>query len=615
MANMQDAGSTEDIIESKIMFQLPDGDGGLARKREIQEFVCDSGLSATFAEGEITNITLASNGLMLDPSQTFLSFKLTYTSGTGTTNDGQVILPCGAASLINQLDIYSFGGVSMESLPDYNLIAAILDRYTLSDRWYREFGALEAYPPIYGDDSEQYSYMAAQSIVLKDTTESWDYASLQAAATSGYAPATGGCGKKGAVQRYCQSFYTGRQIALPLRHSGLFGTNRYIPLNVLGNIRISIKWELAKKCFQFIKLSPTRNTKTGLPEATAGAVEVAADADKNIARGAADTAAAVQTADVNSTIYQHQNGGRGDAWRAPASSAWGTSPTGVIGSYSVTNVKLVAAVVQLSSAMQMSIDNAVRGAGLPLHFPTFARSRLNLAAETTGSISLLLPKNVSNALALFAVFQTDPASTSATADGTTSAGIYGGAFYSAVANKFDFWQKGVSQWQFRVGTEVFPRFQVRDPMVGMRISMEAIPKFPWADKLASCPYPRYSSRYEQYVPVDPNEGAAPVTSGNGLTNTPVRMFCNPACCIDEQWYPNSFIMGVNLQSTPGLPLSGISTVSGAQPMLEVLMQNSSELGARVGKNERIDLKSDLVLIMQYTRVLMITPGQNVIIKE
>lgn len=609
-----DGMNTEDIIESKIMFQLPDGDGGLARKREIQEFVCDSGLSATFGEGETTNITLASNGLMIDPSQTMLSFRIKTSGFTG-----QAILPCGAASLINQLDIYSFGGVSMESLPDYNLIAAILDRYTLSDRWYKEFGALEAYPPIYGDASEQDAFVAGQALSIDSASEAAFNFGVQAVSTTpGYAPQTGGCGRRGAVQRYCQSFHAGRQIVMPLRHSGLFGTNRYIPLNVLGNIRISIKWELAKKCFQSITLPSVYNTALGVPIKTAhdaGALDTTDD-DLNVVLAAGTTAANVVDANVITVNRIQRNGGRGDCWRTLCAADWATAPTHVIGSYQISQVKLVAAVVQLSSAMQMSIDNAVRGAGLPLHFPTFNRARLNLAAETTGTVSLVLPKNVSNALALFAVFQTDPANTTAVASATQTS-VCGGAFYGAVANKFDFWQKGVSQWQFRVGTEVFPRFQVRDPMVGMRLSMEAVPKFPWADKSASVPYARYSSRYEQYVPLALGTAAdlAVSSATSAAACTPTRMFNNPAVCLDDQWYPNSFVMGVNLQSTPGLPLSGISTVSGAQPMIELLMQNSSELGARVGKNERIDLKSDLVFIMQYTRVLMITPGQNVIVKE
>lgn len=600
--------SPDQLLESKVLFTLPDGDAGIARKREIQEFVADSGYGATFLENDTTTFTLASNGMMIDPSQCYLSFTLTVDPVEVTDQGAHPILEEGAKALINQITITSFGGQVMEELPDYNIYGAVVDRYTLSPEWFRKHGHDEAWPPHKWTDpgaNRNFAWDGTNST----THNLGDYqtilnaagAHLTAASAHGLSAnvpaASYNPGKCGAMYRYCSSLVNGRKITLPLRHSGLFGSSKYIPLNVLGNIRLAIKWELARKAFRCVILKRLPNDPPLI--------------------GSTDLAAASPSTQVYVDEVMKHFPYEGDQWqqydssKAPSATTFDTLVS--VPTYTITKVKLICAMVQASAAMQQAIDAAVNGEGLPMHFSTYARSRTALAGgaqPASGSVTAILPKNVSNASSLFALFHTDLQDTSMPTNPHQSGSLYvGGQTSSMLAGQFDFRQSGVRDWQFRIGTEFYPRFVVRDASIGHRISMEAIPRLKWADQEPAIDLQRYSWQ-DNYTLVSARQDASDPKNESSVG---YQMSYFPGVHIDDEVYPNSFVMGVNLQSTPGLELSGISTVSGAQPMLE--LQIDSTKSEKELANERYYNKKSLLLFMQYTRVLLLSAGQNVVVKE
>lgn len=567
----------DDIVESKLMFATPEGDGALARKREIQEFPCDAGVAAIFNPGDTTQITIASNGMVIDPSNTFLSFKLTLSGAKSTAAAAlNVILPTGAAGLINQLDILSYGSTTIESLPDYNIFAALLDAYTLTKDWKKNYGGHEAMPPV-GDEDSAYVPPSKDDGKVPPVPTYTLFPSSTAANSSGAFDGTAVAGTPSlsgralAMAKYCQSLAVGRHVALPFRHSGLLGNSRYIPLNVLGTLRLQIRWERAEKVLQVVGFGSTYECPPVPIQGTAGG-----------ANGYTDGALAGLTA----------------------------------GTYTITDVKLVASVVQLSSSMQDAIDKSVAGGGLPIYFPTYARMRTSVEPNAAGSITQLLPKNAATALSVFSVFYTDPANTSGVyvaADDYKSGALCVGTAFQALANKFDFWQKGCRQWQYRFGTDLFPRFQVRTASTGYKVAIEAIPKLPWMDKVASCPRERYSWENEYAcISQTPQTDQATMIAGGVAVIPNIQ---NPKLALDVEHYPNKFFMGVNLQSTPGIAMSGLSCTSGTQPQIEVVLSGADQIGMANAGNERCKLKSDLITFLWYQRVLQIFPGQNVMVKE
>lgn len=550
----------EEIMESRLMYSLPDGDGGFAQKREIQEFYCDAGPGATFKGGDAAMFTLSSSGMVIDPSNTFLFFKVQLTAANITSTPASnviPILPTGASGMINQIDILSYGGVTIESIPDYNLLAAILDAYTISKTWRKEFGLQEAYPPVADEDRAN---VQTNAVAVNSST------GVFAAPTTGKV----GVGFSSALQRYSKSLLEGRYICLPLRASGLFGGQKYIPLNVLGTLRIQIRFEYLNKFVQLVGLDcVSASTALGY-----------------------ESGLAVKTADATYA----------------ATNALALS----VGDYTVSELKMVCAMVRLSSAMQSAIDAAVKGDGLPMHFASWARMRTNIpGGSAAATLTQVLPKNASNVLSVFSVFYTDPAAsaTTAVADEAKTGAIGGGTTVSLLSNKFDFWQHGVREWQYRVGTSVFPAFRVRNAVEGYKVSMEAIPRLPWADKGASCPLERYTWEGQEKAHY----------AGYGTTCTAVAAedwypnISNPKFATDSEHYPNKFIMGVNLQATPGLPLSGLSTASGQQPIIEISQYGN--LNPVVIGNERMLQNSELITWMHYMRVIVLQSGQNVTVKE
>lgn len=596
----------EEIIADRMLFDLPDGDAGVAKSRQIMEFTCDSGQSAVFTPGMTTYFTLPSNGGVLDTSLTFISCRVQLSGFTGWP-----ILPRGGQSLIENFEITSFGGQFIEQINDYNVIAAAIDSYTLSHRWRYYNGEMEGFPPVPDPSGFHPAVASCANNIFPKTDGTYSLKVAAAAGVGGIAVAlepAGALGLRSRMLRYVQSWTaapasgastenSGRTLLIPLRHSGLFGNTQVVPLNSFGQLRIAIKWAAANKAFQVVGLQASYPLAGPIGDAHLTGVEDAA------------------TLTSESSVVGH--------WRkqfGTAAAASGFTSTAVIGTYTVTACKIVSAVVQVSAAVQDTMNRAVEGNGLPIHFPTYARFRTQVPANSAGAFSFVVQKNVSSASSLLAWWVTDPANTTATDDAKIQddTQVRGGTTYSALADKFDMWQGGIRGWQFRIGTEVMPRFQVREQRTGYAISMEAVPKPPMADLTPCVPFHRYSDEGEKYMPVSASSFASMVV-GSGSSGNGLRAYFVPGLHIDDENYPNRFLIGVCLQSTPGFELAGQSTVSGSQAQLEIQLANAASLGTQYGgliaQNERINLNKDLFLCMVYRRVALVTGKQNVSVKE
>lgn len=541
----------EEVLAEKLMYALPSGDAGIARRRKIVKQVNQNGVRQTFQAGDQIIIPLSSNGNAIDPE----GFRVNFLLRTSGVNGAETnYLPIGGHGLIQRLRILGHGGVVLEDLPDYNVFAGTIIPYIYKQDFYDKHGDLEAFPPF----MKSASAVAGEGLTQSQQTDAYTFAGAVQADTGVSDMSVGPLAEWRIQTARLNQSTGGLYVSLPLRFSGIFGGKKLIPAHLMGQLQLEITLAPYEDAF-------TQSTVNGETWNT-GDMKVTAPSDET------------------------------EIWPS-ADSAQTTLPT-----YTITEVEAVFPTVTLAAKMNESLEKVVNGEGLPFHFPTYAVAKKPIAASEAGEGTHSISRNTSNAIAVLLAIRDTPGA------GTTNTQLT-----RQIANRsFDTWQKGIRRWQVQLGTTSYPDFRVEHAHETLPLTLEAIPyhyrdaekpslglqKFSWENQMGNL---RKAATGTMIMPLDYAYEAG--HEGKAME----------ACVGNPEWGPRHYVIGYNFETTPGMELSARSTVSGVNPQVHYYQDNSltfSELAA-----ERFQTAGMMYLWLIYTRILMIMAGGNVVLKE
>ena len=211
-----------EIINAKALYAMPEGDSGLVRERRLERVPSDQ---TSYTAGDVMKFVLSSQGRMIDPSNTYISFKLTRTGAPANTIG---YLPIGVQGLFEEVKTQAWNGTVMEDLKDYNVNAALQDRVAMNGEDKAVYGSHEGFLPQ-GVDQVPWSVVGQG----KNNT-----VAAQRAALHGYE----------------YQLRSGSTFTVRLRHSGLWGMSQFIPLKQLGQISLEIKLAAVQHAFAIMKV-------------------------------------------------------------------------------------------------------------------------------------------------------------------------------------------------------------------------------------------------------------------------------------------------------------------------------------------------------------------------
>lgn len=603
---MESSAGRAAALESKFAFQLPEADFGLVNRRQTVRFAAKQN---SYAPGATAEIEIQSQGGFIDPQESYFTaeIEVTRTSG-GVFNDTSspegkarsaavtFQLKYGVEGMIRRMRVLSYNGTALEDIQDYDVITAlhdnVVDLKKCDPAEYESSGR----PPC-----RDVSDLEVGSLPYIDITGAVDYITGVQASTADMELGTTDDLPVGYARRfrhYSEAFEQtgGKPVAWKCRASGLFGGKRVIPLPQLGSVNVEFTLAQAHECFQAMQMVMFPN---------GGAADDSQYAETDDAKQEADGKEVSTNTWATDTTWQQfhpaimeYQGRRSDYY--PDTSR---DFNGAI-SYSVKNLAFVASLVHPSQAMSEAVAQAVAKEGLPLFFDTFYTYAETLTVATAGAphlpkSSFEISKSAANARSVVTAFRSiQPTS------------------QSLVTDRWRFLDPGVSGYQYRIGTSFEPQFVPSTVAVMYREALKAIPGH--VKEKMGVPIQRYSWQN--------NERCWGATRGVGAVGPTRRNFrgvqnfsnvTSKNSLVSNEEIPDKFFLGANLESTPGVVLSGQSLNSGNTLVLELQTQNSAHSpGWQGGSTEAADAQSVAVThMLRYTRLLLVMPNRNVVIKE
>lgn len=577
-------------LEEKYLYALPDGDAGIVQKDQLIRIQSDR---TTYNGGDEVTFTLASTGMALDPEQCFIHATVTLT-GAANSEHTHWRMSAGSTGMLRSVETVGYTGTTLERIDNYNVIGALVDKVCLSDEDKKERLAGEGWDFV-PDPKHLISSLDYACLGFTPGTAAVRDMTLQLSTTANNAQ---GPYRDGV--RYGQSFINGRDLCFRLRHSGIWGGKRLIPLQHLGQVQLKLQLEPVWKTFQQMEWSTEgKDGDSKTFEATAGCFRRLTPLQAAVA---ADTSI----------------------------------------DYTLTNVYMYCRAVKLSPAMEETMDEAVNSSGLPMHFDTWHISKETLPSNNLGKNTWEIGKSAANVRSILTAFNVRPGTkenngaTDRSADGYATADAK-----STVSNEgeirqdsFQFIKPGITNWRYRLGTEYRPNYQVDSDIVGKELAMRAIPQDKClSKKRADVRLDRYTYQCLGYI-----NGALVPRGIMGIGVGAHVAFEQKTNVMDyltgyigeaghaEGNRVDTFFCGVNMETTEGVPLSGKSTNAGTRLIFECDQTNTSTTGDthRMGADvERGLLHSagstwsyvDVFNCMRYTQLLLIQSNRNITVKE
>lgn len=605
-------------LEKKFSFTLPDGDAGIVRKTRIQRFQADR---SSYTSGDTITFRLQSQGMAIDPKKSFIRMRV-KASNAGMTavstaanllanqRTRALIASAGIAGAIKKIRTISYNGVVMEEIEHYNTLSALHDTFLVSQEAKENELASEGWFPR--ARMEEIEALRLDWISAASQTTAANVIAAPAISLHDAVTYSNWSGAQRRQARHTESWYTpfltnlhghsgGRDVAFRLRQSGIWGGDRIIPLQHLGQLTLEMLLEHPDRVFQQMQWTETRS----------------------------DVSQAAAVGTITPFTQRLVPIGALESENPPSDIT-----TSEAVDYTVTKVEFVAHMVELSAAMQEAMDSAVAGNGLPMFFDTYyiTSSTEQAAAGGSASASILsktnwpIYKSAANVRSVYTCY--------------VPRGSAAGAGYSASQdaerrqNSFEFIKPAATDWQYRLGTVQYPDFRVDSDAIGYHLAMDALPR----DKLIgksepSVPLDRYT--YSDFLSFRGNMlSMRDFVPGKGMLyieekNLPSGDGVMANIQVRESGV-TAFLQGVSLESTPGVALSGQSTNIGNALSLEshynetpegiagetlyptrTLTQVSGVVG---GDDGRLALL-EVFHVMRYSRLLLVQANRNVVVKE
>ena len=589
----------ENILEEKFEYQLPGGVAGVIRDRKTVKFPSNQ---RNYVSEDKISIVLNSNGLALDPVESYIQFKLQvpfaedeYTNDTvtkavdnqtGLGNIGHLIN--GTQSLVRRMRVLSYAQQTMEEIDMYNILSYTVEKAVCTDKWRAE-RTTEMYAPRdigysngsgipvfeYGGGANDFRTRVC--VPSLDTEGKFNVVTEEGALADPVNNQTFGTGLTQLLFD-AAALRNGVTVTLKLRHSGLFGGKKIIPLQNLGQLVLEIDLERPHRVFRNLQLSYLDDTSGMRP------------------------------------------------YVLPC--------VGGNMQYNISEVFFVASMVQLSALMQQGIDSAIKNGGLPLAFNS-VYSTFHAVNDASGSYAIT--KAAANAISVFTVQHLQRGAVG----GSAVSNKYTEAVYDAACT-FESIRANITAAQYRLGTTSYPEFVMSKWTEFYEEAMKAIPVPWWADKdKASIPRHQYalnefhtarvayqSGTMKNYATLKPS-----ITMGAQDLSSVADCGKPHVALLDKTCSENSFILGTTLTSTTGVAMSGQSTNAGQQLLLNITQDSTPQIpyvptsndiytpGAGTasldnwskitGQNRNRDMYNFMV----YVRLVLIQPDMNVVIKE
>lgn len=621
---MADGGATDlneqdasEVVRAKMLFSMPDGDAGLVRRRQNARVTPDK---TSYGPGDVAVFVLASSGRAIDPTRSYFVFRLKCT--LGTTLNEVVYMPIGVQGLIKQVKTTNWGGVAIEDLLDYNIWAGFRDRLTVTPEDVDSFLLQEGWCPNLFPitRANQFPSVAGNAIgTVHGSGVTYGQAALTGIRMPGHHDAL--AGMMTGLSSLQGKYYTYR-----LRHSGLWGKDRVIPLKQFGQLRIEITFDSIEEAFSIFKLPEhavgnfaTERVEAG--KANIAAADIAGTSEAQIEAGL-DTLGVIvndvfsQAGSLATIQHAPEGSGSNIPWQGASSGAGQNSTYGItaaVTNYQIDKLSFVVELVDLSASMDQALDQAVLNGGLPFHFTTYSVTKFSLASTTaapkTGAESYQLNKAAANMIAVNTIQISDAAKDK-----------YKGG------RKFRFWQGGMSAWQYRLGVDYWPIYSITNNAESLRETLKSLPC--QGDSVPRIPPYKYSWDNNEMANAFHNVAASP---GTPNVNTFAEAYASAALgkvqpwispsqgLLNSEYEPDLYCIGIRLQTLPGVVMTGASTNSGNQLSLDVswdLYANEDSTYPTLGRqNSRFDQNRIMVNFLTYTRIVVLGPSQNIIIKE
>lgn len=288
-----DERNASDVLNVKALFAMPDGDAGIIRRRQIARVPSDR---VYYNSGDRMKFVLASSGRAIDPSRSYFVMTVTATMAASslTASTGQnivVYLPVGVQGLFKSVKTSTWSGVPIEELSRYNMVAGHRDRFTIKPDDINDFLLHEGWAPTLQSLGYEHLMPSANGNVLGHNSSG-----------SAVAPSGGWRlpGQIDALAAMSVGFARGNTYTARLRHSGIWGRERFIPLRQFGQLIIEIELESVEEAFSFFLLHGLVETSFSSAVATTDNITGHTDIAPAFVNSTADTTAAFAVAQTAS---------------------------------------------------------------------------------------------------------------------------------------------------------------------------------------------------------------------------------------------------------------------------------------------------------------------------
>jgi len=498
------------LLAAKIDYTFPDGDMPTIARRVTSVFKANQ---PSFQGGSQAQISLFSNDAVLDLESSYFraNLKIEISGSSTQTPLGQYtygsimpLLENGVEDLIKEFRVESYGRTELEKISNYHHVAHL---------------------------KHQIESSKANDNVLNRMCLRGDcLSSAEAAAMVTNTP--GDSGKT----------IIGVPVVFQLTGSGIFNSKRYFPLRVVSQLNLFFDLETATNAFHQCINYSTQNSDWVQPaSSTVNTYNTVTNSAQVF------TAAQGQQAPSTAVVYANPTTTKcfmdpGTGRLCPSNGQVDPSAANITISYTLSELEFVADTVILQPQMEAAILKSVESElGLPYWFPTyyFQIDPVISAQNFTQRIG----KGVANASRVITKFQHSSWVNNQNEDMFASEPF------------------GLSSYQYRLGTQYYPRDPVKSLLHAV---IEADKAVNYA--IARNPTPFGSIRRQigdslQVQGSANNTGAGQTGQQNaGAANASVTQCYLPSmACV-----PHEFRIGTSLMSSPDAIISGVNTNQGHQ---------------------------------------------------
>lgn len=627
----EENASSSKVLADKSSYGMPPADAGIVQDRSLMIVPAANLGTAYYSPGDTIRFDISVGEWAIDPVRSYLSLQLQLigncvgADATAADNSNQVIgncvvhMPIGIQGLFESVTTACISGSdNIEMLERYNFLAGLRDRLIVDPFDIDTALISEGWCPVLIPLMREPAFPTSAGSTLANnagsgTLSDHAFSPLQLSILAGYVAGL-----------YSAS---GANYTCRLRHSGIWGADRFILMNQLGRISLSIKLASVRQAFSYFQLagSDTDMTKNLYGNtASASTLGLLTYANPSGEKYAANATDAAETADSAT-------------WLAAKGSAQQNQPAleALVSSYRVRNVNMVLELAKFSKSYNAGLDEAAKQ-GIPWTFTTYHFAQTPAPVSSSTSMNYQIPVVKSNIISCIGVQVCDSQADQA----------MGGYLYK-------YWQRCVVSWRFRLGGYYYPAESLPNDAVRLREVLKALPQI--AGRNATIPRYKYSWRNFEAVHLNPGAGtkfgnlaaiatalvqprlqqapaaevaAATINASGLLIHGTANSYTNVMGTFNQQhwWQPNQFMVAARFQLVPGVMMTGQSTSAGNQLFFECTYATSSandlstDAEGTAGRsnninNSRFAQQAQWYFVTAYTRSVVIGSNGYISIKE